>query len=199
MPLRSAGNGGRASSRAISDPDEVIRPPAGGVPGLRRGPGRGAGHGAAPPPGDRHRARSGAEGDGVPGAGQGLPVLRGDSLRELPAGMRVRASYGPEVSAQAARTWSAAIQERASQMAALLIDAHDAATAARAGGRTALDAAVLDGLVTRYRALAALRRTGPGAPGVARPALPLAATMGSCGYFQEVRCHDQGRTCSVHH
>ena len=39
-------------------------------------------------------------------------------------------------------------------MAALLIEARDAASAARQDGKTALDTAVLDDLVTRYRALA---------------------------------------------
>ena len=46
-------------------------------------------------------------------------------------------------------------QEWASQMAALLIEARDAAAAARQAGQSVLDAAVLDDLVTRYRALAA--------------------------------------------
>ncbi len=46
-------------------------------------------------------------------------------------------------------------QEWASSMAALLIEARDAAAAARAEGQAALDAAVLDDLLTRYRALAA--------------------------------------------
>ena len=46
-------------------------------------------------------------------------------------------------------------QQWASQMAALLIEARDAASAARAAGQSALAAAVLDDLVTRYRALAA--------------------------------------------
>ena len=46
-------------------------------------------------------------------------------------------------------------QEWASQMAALLIEARDAAAAARLAGQSVLDAAVLDDLVTRYRALAA--------------------------------------------
>jgi transposase len=45
-------------------------------------------------------------------------------------------------------------QEWASQMAALLIEARDAASAARQAGESVLDAAVLDDLVTRYRALA---------------------------------------------
>jgi transposase len=45
-------------------------------------------------------------------------------------------------------------QQWASEMAALLIEARDAASAARAAGQSALDAAVLDDLVTRYRALA---------------------------------------------
>jgi transposase len=45
-------------------------------------------------------------------------------------------------------------QEWASQMAALLIEARDAAAAARQAGESVLDAAVLDDLVTRYRALA---------------------------------------------
>jgi transposase len=45
-------------------------------------------------------------------------------------------------------------QEWASQMAALLIEARDAAGAARLAGEPILDAAVLDDLVTRYRALA---------------------------------------------
>ena len=45
-------------------------------------------------------------------------------------------------------------QRWASQMASLLIQARDAASAARAAGQSALAAAVLDDLVTRYRALA---------------------------------------------
>jgi transposase len=45
-------------------------------------------------------------------------------------------------------------QEWASQMASLLISARDAATGARAAGQAALDPAVLDDLVTRYRNLA---------------------------------------------
>ena len=45
-------------------------------------------------------------------------------------------------------------QEWASQMAGLLIEARDAAATARAAGQATLDAAVLDDLVTRYRALA---------------------------------------------
>jgi transposase len=58
-------------------------------------------------------------------------------------------------------------QDWASQMAALLVEACDAASAARQAGQSALDAAVLEDLVTRYRALAAAglaanlyRRTG---------------------------------------
>ena len=46
-------------------------------------------------------------------------------------------------------------QECASRMAGLLIEARDAAAAARLAGQAALDTAVLDDLVTRYRALAA--------------------------------------------
>jgi len=46
-------------------------------------------------------------------------------------------------------------QQWAFKMASLLIEARDAATASRAAGQSALDTAVLDGLVTRYRALAA--------------------------------------------
>jgi transposase len=46
-------------------------------------------------------------------------------------------------------------QQWAAQVAALLIQARDAAAAARAAGQPVLDAAVLDDLVTRYRALAA--------------------------------------------
>ncbi len=46
-------------------------------------------------------------------------------------------------------------QDWASQMAALLIEARDAAAAARAAGQATLDPAVLDDLVTRYRNLAA--------------------------------------------
>ncbi len=45
-------------------------------------------------------------------------------------------------------------QEWASQMAGLLIEARNAALAARLAGESVLDAAVLDDLVTRYRALA---------------------------------------------
>jgi transposase len=46
-------------------------------------------------------------------------------------------------------------QDWASRMAGVLIEARDAAAAARLAGQAALDAAVLDDLVTRYRALAA--------------------------------------------
>jgi transposase len=46
-------------------------------------------------------------------------------------------------------------QQWASRMAGLLIEARDAAAAARQAGHAALDAAVLDDLVSRYRALAA--------------------------------------------
>ena len=46
-------------------------------------------------------------------------------------------------------------QQWAAQMAALLIQARDAAAAARLAGQSALDTAVLDDLVTRYRALTA--------------------------------------------
>jgi transposase len=46
-------------------------------------------------------------------------------------------------------------QEWASQMASLLTGARDTAGAARLAGQSVLDAAVLDDLVTRYRALAA--------------------------------------------
>jgi transposase len=45
-------------------------------------------------------------------------------------------------------------QDWASSMASLLTEARDAARDARQDGRTALEAGVLDGLVTRYRALA---------------------------------------------
>jgi transposase len=51
-------------------------------------------------------------------------------------------------------------QEWAAQMACLLIEARDAASAARLAGQSALDAAVLDALVTRYRALAAAGLAG---------------------------------------
>jgi transposase len=46
-------------------------------------------------------------------------------------------------------------QQWAAQMASLLIEARDAAAAARAASQSALDAAVLEDLLTRYRALAA--------------------------------------------
>jgi transposase len=46
-------------------------------------------------------------------------------------------------------------QDWAVQIACLLIEARDAAAAARQAGQSALDAALLDDLVTRYRALAA--------------------------------------------
>src|ERR1022692_100936 len=45
-------------------------------------------------------------------------------------------------------------QDWAAQLASLLIEARDAAAAARTAGQSALDALVLDDLVTRYRALA---------------------------------------------
>jgi len=51
-------------------------------------------------------------------------------------------------------------QEWASQMAGLLIDARDAASAARQAGQSVLDAAVLDELVARYRELAAAGLAG---------------------------------------
>ena len=40
-------------------------------------------------------------------------------------------------------------------MAALLVEARDAASAARLAGQSSLDTAVLEDLITRYRALAA--------------------------------------------
>jgi transposase len=46
-------------------------------------------------------------------------------------------------------------QQWASQMAGLLIEARDAASAARQAGQSALDGVVLEDLVARYRALAA--------------------------------------------
>jgi transposase len=51
-------------------------------------------------------------------------------------------------------------QDWASRMASLLIEARDAASAARHAGQSALDTAVLDDLVTRYRALAAAGLAG---------------------------------------
>ena len=51
-------------------------------------------------------------------------------------------------------------QEWASQMACLLIEARDAASSARQAGQSALETAVLDDLVTRYRALAAAGLAG---------------------------------------
>jgi transposase len=94
-------------------------------------------------------------------AGQVLPGYQGVIVRDGYAG------YGHLTSALHA--WCAvhllrdlkglydfepAQQEWASGMAGLLIEARDAAGSARAAGQPALDAAVLDGLVTRYRALA---------------------------------------------
>ena len=55
--------------------------------------------------------------------------------------------------------FEAARQAWASQMAGLLIEARDAAAAARHAGGTALDAAILDDLLTRYRDLATAGRT----------------------------------------
>ena len=66
-------------------------------------------------------------------------------------------------------------------MAALLIEARDTAGAARLAGQSVLDTAVLDDLVTRYRALAAAglaaslyRRTAP--PRRTLGALPAASS-----------------------
>jgi transposase len=95
-------------------------------------------------------------------AGQVLPGYRGVIVRDG------YAAYGHLTSALHA--WCAvhllrdlkglydfepAQQEWASGMADLLIEARDAAASARAAGQSALDTTVLDGLVTRYRALAA--------------------------------------------
>ena len=95
-------------------------------------------------------------------AGQVLPAYQGVIVRDGYAG------YGHLTSALHA--WCAvhllrdlkglydfepAQQEWASGLAGLLIEARDAACSTRAAGQTALDAAVLNGLVTRYRALAA--------------------------------------------
>ena len=95
-------------------------------------------------------------------AGQVLPGYQGVIVRDGYAG------YGHLTSALHA--WCAvhllrdlkglydfepAQQEWASEMAGLLIEARDAACSARAAGQSALDTAVLNGLVTRYRALAA--------------------------------------------
>jgi transposase len=95
-------------------------------------------------------------------AGQVLPGYRGVIVRDGYAG------YGHLTSALHAwcgvhllrdlkglYDFEPAQQEWASGMADLLIEARDAAASARAAGQSALDAAVLDGLVTRYRALAA--------------------------------------------
>jgi len=51
-------------------------------------------------------------------------------------------------------------QDWASRMASLLIEARGAASAARRAGQSALDAAILDDLVTRYRELAATGLAG---------------------------------------
>jgi transposase len=51
-------------------------------------------------------------------------------------------------------------QDWASQMASLLVEARDTAAAARQAGQSALDAVVLQDLVTRYRALAAAGLAG---------------------------------------
>jgi transposase len=95
-------------------------------------------------------------------AGQVLPGYHGVIVRDGYAG------YGHLTSALHA--WCAvhllrdlkglydfepAQQEWASGMAGLLIQARDDAGSARAAGQSALDAAVLNDLVTRYRALAA--------------------------------------------
>jgi transposase len=55
-------------------------------------------------------------------------------------------------------------QDWAQKVAALLIEARDAACAARLAGRSALEPAVLDGLVTRYRVLAAAGLAGEPVP-----------------------------------
>jgi transposase len=95
-------------------------------------------------------------------AGQVLPGYQGVIVRDGYAG------YGHLTSALHA--WCAvhllrdlkglydfepARQEWASRIAGLLIEARDAAGSARAAGQSALDTAVLNDLVTRYRALAA--------------------------------------------
>jgi transposase len=95
-------------------------------------------------------------------AGQVLPGYEGVIVRDGYAG------YGHLTSALHA--WCAvhllrdlkglydfepARQDWAAQMASLLIEARDAAAAARAAGQPALDTTVLSDLVTRYRALAA--------------------------------------------
>src|ERR1019366_8479968 len=72
-------------------------------------------------------------------------------------------------------------QTRASQMAGLLIEARDAAAAARMAGHAVLDAAVLDDLLTRYRDLATAglyRRTA-----TARDARRRVSFRSSCRYF----------------
>ena len=94
-------------------------------------------------------------------AGQVLPGYQGIIVRDGYAG------YGHLTSALHA--WCAvhllrdlkglydfepARQDWAAQMASLLIEARDAAAAARLAGEPVLDAAVLDDLLTRYRALA---------------------------------------------
>jgi transposase len=95
-------------------------------------------------------------------AGQVLPGYQGVIVRDSYAG------YGHLTSALHAwcavhlrrdlkglYDFEAAQQQWASQMACLLIEARDTASAARLAGQSALDAAVLNDLVTRYRALAA--------------------------------------------
>ncbi len=105
------------------------------MPRVRPGPGRRTGHGAAAASGHRHRAGAGAYGHLTDAlhAWCGVHLLR--DLKGL---------YDFEPGQQ---KW-------ASRMASLLIEARDAASAARLAGQSALDAAVLDGLLTRYRELA---------------------------------------------
>jgi transposase len=95
-------------------------------------------------------------------AGQVLPGYEGVIVRDGYAG------YGHLTSAlhawcgvhllrdlKGVHDFEPAQQQWASGMAGLLIEARDAAAAARAAGQSALDAAVLEDLVIRYRALAA--------------------------------------------
>jgi hypothetical protein len=86
----------------VDAPDESIGCPAGRVLWVRRGPGVRAGHCTAPSSGHRYRARVGAEGDRVRGAGQECAGCGAVGAGELPAHVRAHASYGPESCAGAA-------------------------------------------------------------------------------------------------
>jgi transposase len=98
---------------------------------------------------------------GVPSAEELAALPPGDLAARLSEAYRLIGKLTAQVERLSARDLKSLYdfepgrQDWAEQMASLLVEARDAATAARQAGQAAVEAAVLEDLVTRYRAIAA--------------------------------------------